>query len=50
MGTVMSLGMWEAAYIKGHQLKPAPVRTDWTRKVNNNTPPSLSSETTPEEL
>lgn len=50
VGTVMSLGMWEVAYIKGHQLKPPPVRMDRTGKVNDNTPPSFSSQTTPEEL
>lgn len=50
MGTVMSFGMLKVAYSKGHRLKPGPFRMDRTGKVNDNTPPSLRSETTPEEL
>lgn len=50
VGTVMSFGMLKGAYSKGHRLKPGPFRMDKTGKVNDNTPPSLRSETTPEKL
>lgn len=50
MVTVMSLGMWEVAYSKGHQLKPPLVRMDRTRRVSDKTAPSFCSEITPEGL